>query len=64
MDSNATALTVTALGNQWLCHRCDSDVYISVMAIATDTAVIAVTTDSAVPAVAAGSAVTAMFTLV
>ena len=55
---------MTALGNQWLCHRCDSDVYISVMAIATDTAVIAVTTDSAVPAVAAGSAVTAMFTLV
>ena len=52
-DSNVTALRVTALGHQWLLHRCDSDVYISVTAMATDTAVTAVTTDSAVPAVAA-----------
>ena len=59
-----TALTVTALGHQWFGHRCDSDVYISVTAMATDTAVTAVTTDSAVSAVAADSAVTAMFTLV
>ena len=63
-DSNVTALTVTALGHQWLRHRCDSDVYISVTAMVTDTAVTAVTTDSAVPAVAADTAVTAMCTLV
>ena len=55
---------MTALGHQWLWHRCDSDVYISVTAMATDTAVTAVTTDSAVSAVAADTAVTAMFTLV
>ena len=63
-DSNVTALTVTALGHQWLWHWCDSDVYISVTAMATDTAVTAVRTDSAVSAVAADTAVTAMFTLV
>ena len=63
-DSNVTALTVTTLGHQWLWHRCDSDVNISVTAMATDTAVTAVTTDSAVSAVAADTAVTAMFTLV
>ena len=63
-DSNVTALTVTALGHQWLWHRCDSDVYISVTAMATDTAVTAVTTDSAVPAAAADTTVWAMFTLV
>ena len=63
-DSNVTVLTVTALGNQWLWHRCDSDVYVSVTAMATDTAVTAVTTDSAVSAVAADTSVTAMFTLV
>ena len=62
-DSNVTALTVTALGHQWLLHRCDSDVYISVTAMATDTAVTAVTTDSAVSAVTADTAVTAMFAL-
>ena len=45
-------------------HRCDSDVYISVTAMATDTTVTAVTTDSAVSAVAADTTVTAMFTLV
>ena len=45
-------------------HRCDSDVYISVTAMATDTAVTAVTTDSAVSAVAADTVVWAMFTLV
>ena len=61
-DSNVTALTVTALGHQWLWHRSDSDVYISVTAMAIDTAVAAVTTDSAVSAVAADSAVTAMTT--
>ena len=55
---------MTALGHQWLGHRCDSDVYISVTAMATDTAVTAVTTDSAVSAVAADTVVTAMFTLV
>ena len=54
-DTNVTALTVTALGHQWLWHRCNSDVYISVTAMATDTAVTAMTTDTAV---------TAMFTLV
>ena len=32
-DSNVTALIVTALGHQWLWHRCDSDVYISVTAL-------------------------------
>ena len=63
-DSNVTALTVTALGHQWLWHRCDSDVYISVTAMATDSAVTAVTTDSAVSAVAADTTVTTMFTLV
>ena len=42
-DSN-----VTALGHRWLWHRCDSDVYISVTAMVTDTAVTVVTTDSAV----------------
>ena len=45
-------------------HRCDSDVYISVTAMVTDTAVTALTADSAVLAVAADTAVTAMFTLV
>ena len=60
-DSNVTALTVTALGRQWLWYRSDSDVYISVTALATDTAVTAVTTDSAVSALAANIAVTAMF---
>ena len=49
-DSNVTALTVTALGHQWLWHRCDSDVYISVRVMATDTAVTAVKIDSAVTA--------------
>ena len=63
-DSNVTGLTVTALGHQRLWHRCDSGVYISVAAMATDTVVTAVTTDSAVPAVAADTAVTAKFTLV
>ena len=63
-DSNVTALTVTALGHQWLWHRCDSDVYISVTAMATDSAVTVVRTNSAVSAVAADSAVTAMCTLV
>ena len=63
-DSNVTALTVTTLGHQWLWHRCDSDVYISVTAMATDTAVTAVTTDSAVSAMAADTAVWAMSTLV
>ena len=63
-DSNVTALTVIALGHQWLWHRCDSDVYFSVTAMATGTAVTAVTTDSAVSAVAADTAVTAIFTLV
>ena len=63
-DGNVTALIVTALGHQWLWHRCDSDVYISMTAMATDTAVTAVTTDSAVSAVAADTAVTAMFALV
>ena len=54
-----------ALGHQWLWHRCDSDVYISVTAMATDTAAVtAVTTDSAVPAAAADTTVWAMFTLV
>ena len=61
---NVTALTVTALGHQWLWHRCDSDVYISVTAIPTDSAVTAVKTDSAVTAVAADSAVTSMCTFV
>ena len=60
-DSNVTALTETALGHQWLGHQCNSGVYISVTAMATDTAV---TTNSAVSAVAAATAVTAMFTLV
>ena len=55
---------MTALGHQWLQHRCDSNVYISVKAMGTDTAVKAVTTDSAVSAVAADTAMTAMFTLV
>ena len=55
---------MTALGHQWFLHRCDSDVYISVTAMATDTAVTAVITDSAVSAVAADTAVTAMLTLV
>ena len=55
---------MTARGHQWLLHRCDSDVYISVIAMATDTAVTAVTTDSAVTAAAADSTVTAMCTLV
>ena len=63
-DSNVTVLTVTALGHQWFLYRCDSDVYISVTAMATDTAVTAVITDSAVSAVAADTAVTAMLTLV
>ena len=65
-DSNVTALTVTVtvLWHQWLWHRCDSDVYISVTAVATDTAVTAVTTDSAVSTVAADTAVITMFTLV
>ena len=35
-DSNVTALTVTALGHQWLWHRCGSDVHISVTAVTTD----------------------------
>ena len=43
---------------------CDSDVYISVTAMATDTAVTAVTTDSAVSVVTADTAVTAIDTLV
>ena len=55
VDSNVTVLTVTALGHQWLWHWCDSDVYISVTAMATDTAVTAVTTDSAVPVVLSDS---------
>ena len=55
---------MTALGHQWLWHRCDSDVEISVTAMANETAVAAVTTDSVVSAVAANTAVTAMFTLV
>ena len=63
-DSNVTALTVTALRHQWLLHRCDSDVYISVTTMATDTAVTVVKTDSTVTAAAADSAVTAMRTLV
>ena len=63
-DSNVTALTVTALRHQWLLHRCDSDVYISVRTMATDTAVTVVKTDSTVTAAAADSAVTAMRTLV
>ena len=64
-NSNVTALTVTALGHQWLWHRCDSDVCISVtvMQMATDTAVTAVTTDSGASVVAADTAVTAMYTL-
>ena len=63
-DSNVTALTVTALGHQWLWHRCDSDIYISVTAMTADSAVTAVKTDSAVTAVAADSAVREMCTLV
>ena len=55
-DGNVTALTVTG--------GCDSDVYISVTAMATDTAVTAVTTDSAVSVVTADTAVTAIDTLV
>ena len=53
---------VTVSGGSW--HRCDSDVYISVTAVKTDSAVTAVKTGSAVTAVAADSAVTAMCTLV
>ena len=63
-DSDGANSNVTALGHQWLWHRCDSDVYISVTAMATDTAVTALATDSAVSAVAADTAVWAMFTLV
>ena len=52
-NSDGADSNVTVLGHQWLWHRCDSDVYISVTAMATDTAVTAVATDSAVLAVAA-----------
>ena len=55
---------MTALEHQWLLHRCDSNVYISVTAMTADIAVTAVETESAVTAVAADSAVTAMYTLV
>ena len=55
---------MTAVGHQWLLHRCDSDVYINVTAMTADSAVTAVKTDSAVTAVAADSAVTAMCILV
>ena len=48
---------MTALGHHCLWHLYDSDVYISVTAMATDAAVTAVTTDSAVSAVAADTAV-------
>ena len=51
---------MTALGHQWLWHRCDSDVCISVTTMATDTAVTAVKTDSSVTAMAVDRAVTAM----
>ena len=58
--STVTAKVSTVLWHQWLWHQCDSDVYISVTVMATDTAVTAVTTDSAVSVVAADTTVTAL----
>ena len=51
-DTAVTVVTtdsaVSAVACSW--HRCDSDVYISVTAMTTDSAVTAVKTDSAVTA--------------
>ena len=67
--STVTAMVRIVMLQRWQWQRLDisgydTDVYISVAAMATDTAETAVTTDSAVSAVAADTAVWAMFTLV